>query len=318
MTEAPLVTIGISTYNRARSYLPMALDSALRQTYPNVEVVVSDNCSTDDTPAVIRSRAKQGLRYFRHDSNIGANNNFNFCLEQAKGEYFLLLHDDDLIDADFVETCVRAAGSREVGLIRTGTRIIGANNRVLGQRTNECEGLSPAELFLAWFGNRTAFYLCSTLYNTGLLREAGGFESPLHLYQDVTALARVSVPHPRVDVRQVKASFRRHAHNNGSSSAALAWTEDSLYLLGLLRDLLPEQADALMEAGRPYLCRKCYRVAGAIHSPVDRWRTYARIHRRFGHAYPPARYALERFRSDTRSAARQLMRGSRHASSTTT
>lgn len=103
----PLVTIAIPTYNRANLYLTQAIESAINQTYPNLEIIISDNCSTDDTEMVIRSFKDPRIRYFRQEKNIGGNNNFNFCLKQARGEYFLLLMDDDLIDSDFIETCMR-------------------------------------------------------------------------------------------------------------------------------------------------------------------------------------------------------------------
>lgn len=51
----PLVTIGIPTYNRFDGYFPGALEAALTQDYPNIEIVVSDNASTDGTEAFMRS-----------------------------------------------------------------------------------------------------------------------------------------------------------------------------------------------------------------------------------------------------------------------
>lgn len=301
MAGRPLVSIGIPTYNRAGSYLARALDSALAQTYANCEVIVSDNCSSDHTSDLIRSRASDRLRYIRHEKNIGANGNFNYCLEQARGEYFLLLHDDDLIDPDFVESCMAALGEdEEVGIIRTGTRVIDANNQAGSRTINTSAGLSPAELFLKWFRRDTAFYLCSTLFNTRLLRERGGFHSPQGLYQDVTALAELAVRHGRVDVEPVKASFRRHDENKGSSASALAWADDALYLLDLLCDLMPESRASLRSEGLPYLCRKCYRITRSVPSFWDRWRTYFTLFERFEHACSPVSYTLERMRKDTR------------------
>ena len=73
------------------------------------------------------------LRYFRHDGNIGSSANQNFCVEQAKGKYLLILHDDDLIDDDFVESCIRAVnGVADAGIIQTGTRLIDSEGNVLG------------------------------------------------------------------------------------------------------------------------------------------------------------------------------------------
>jgi glycosyltransferase involved in cell wall biosynthesis len=314
MPELPLVTIGISTFNRASSYLPHSLDSALAQTYRNLEIIVSDNCSSDRTSAEVRRRATNRLRYFRQPQNIGANANFNFCLEQARGHYFLLLHDDDLIDPDFVESCVNAlqrSGRCEVGVIRTGTRVIDHENRTKGRNPNLCLGLSPTAMFLAWFRRETAFYLCSTLFNTDRLREQGGFVSRTDLFQDVTALARLAVLHGRLDVPAVKASFRRHDQNKGSGESALAWAEDSLYLLELLEELLPEHAQELRAAGLPYLSRKCYRVARAIPSWPERWRTYYRIYNRFERSFSPVRYTLKRLPKDARATLRRWRRADR-------
>jgi len=58
----PLVTIAIPTYNRADGYLREALASALNQTYQNIEIIVSDNCSTDNSEAFIRGISDQRIR----------------------------------------------------------------------------------------------------------------------------------------------------------------------------------------------------------------------------------------------------------------
>ena len=79
----PLVTIGIPTYNRADGYLKEAIESVINQTYSNLEIIISDNCSSDDTGLVVKSFKDQRIHYYRHDENIGANNNFNFCLKKS-------------------------------------------------------------------------------------------------------------------------------------------------------------------------------------------------------------------------------------------
>ncbi|MGE3271029.1 MAG: glycosyltransferase family 2 protein, partial [Chloroflexota bacterium] len=69
---APRVSILVATWNRAR-FLPDALDSVLRQTMPDFEVIVSDKASTDDTEALVRGYAERDsrVRYFRNDENVG-------------------------------------------------------------------------------------------------------------------------------------------------------------------------------------------------------------------------------------------------------
>ena len=86
MTKSePLITIAIPTYNRANAYLMQALESAVNQTYRNLEIIVSDNCSTDNTETVVRGFDDPRIRYIRQNENIGANNNFNFCIKRGEG-----------------------------------------------------------------------------------------------------------------------------------------------------------------------------------------------------------------------------------------
>lgn len=287
-----LVTIGISTYNRANGYLKDALRSAINQTYPHIEIIVSDNCSTDSTEAVVKSFGDPRIQYFKQAKNIGANSNFNFCLEKSHGDYFLLLHDDDLIDTDFVEVCIDALGNACPGIIRTGTRIIDENGKARGKTPNIVSGYSTKDLFSAWFLRRTAFYFCSTLFNAQYLKQLGGFKSKTNLFQDVVALVQLAAFYGRVDVSDVKASFRRHGNNAGTSSSSTTykWSEDSLYLLDLMCSLVPEQADIIKKQGLPYLCRKCYRYIPSIPSSVERWKAYLQIYKQFEYSYSPIRY----------------------------
>src|SRR5215813_5462932 len=153
----PLVTIGIPTYNRAGRYLRQALSSALNQSYRHIEVLVSDNCSPDNTEAVVTSFNDSRIRYIRHPVNIGAIKNFAFCLQEARGKYFLLLHDDDAIDLDFIETCLGAIPvGAEPGIIRTGTRAVDSNGKVLHEMPNQAVGCSTADFFRAWFSGKTS------------------------------------------------------------------------------------------------------------------------------------------------------------------
>jgi len=146
--ENPLVSIAIPTYNRADSYLKEALQSVLNQTYQNFELIVSDNCSSDDTELVVKNFRDNRIRYFKQTENIGQNNNCNFCLAQARGKYFMLLYDDDLIDPDFLEVCTNAIpADRDVGAVLTGVREINEKGKILGQCQNQATGSSVGEFF---------------------------------------------------------------------------------------------------------------------------------------------------------------------------
>jgi glycosyltransferase involved in cell wall biosynthesis len=109
----PLVTIGMPAYNGGR-YLAKALDSLLAQDYRSWELVISDDCSTDDTEAVARAYASRDarIRYIRQPSNVGEMANFNFALGQARGPYFMWAADHDLWQPTFISRCVAALEAR--------------------------------------------------------------------------------------------------------------------------------------------------------------------------------------------------------------
>jgi glycosyltransferase involved in cell wall biosynthesis len=100
----PRLTIAIPTVNRA-ALLGRAIESALAQTSSEIEIIVSDNGSTDDTQEVIEHYAKRPgnhrLRTFRHSTTIPATKHGQFLIEQAQGEFFLGLSDDDFLEPEF-------------------------------------------------------------------------------------------------------------------------------------------------------------------------------------------------------------------------
>ena len=105
----PLVTIGLPTYNRPAG-LRKALEWILKQTYPNLEIIISDNCSTDQNVQIVTAEflAKDSrIRVFRQKENIGLENNFNFVYAQSTAPYFIWMSDDDFFDANYIEECVK-------------------------------------------------------------------------------------------------------------------------------------------------------------------------------------------------------------------
>jgi hypothetical protein len=98
----PTVTIGIPTYNRVQ-LLRRALESALSQTYRDIEILVCDNGSTDDTVAAVTSYGDPRIRLVQQGINRGGNVNFNTAIQQARGDLFLLLCDDDFLEPVCVE-----------------------------------------------------------------------------------------------------------------------------------------------------------------------------------------------------------------------
>ena len=104
----PLVSILIPVYNR-ETLVSTALSSAVTQTYPNIEIVVGDNCSTDRTYEVVQEYARrdQRIRYFRNEENLGPLANWVRCLEYSRGDYIKILWSDDWLEPEAIERYIQ-------------------------------------------------------------------------------------------------------------------------------------------------------------------------------------------------------------------
>jgi glycosyltransferase involved in cell wall biosynthesis len=111
-TSTPKVTIGLPVYNGAK-LVRKAIDSILEQTMGDLELLISDNCSTDDTEEVCRSYAARDPRvvYTKTERNLGAAGNYTRCAMLARGEFFKWISHDDWMAPEFVERCLPVAES---------------------------------------------------------------------------------------------------------------------------------------------------------------------------------------------------------------
>jgi glycosyltransferase involved in cell wall biosynthesis len=98
----------VPVYNGAR-WMRRALDAVLAQDYENVEIIVSDNASTDESPEILREYSlRRPMRIIRQETNIGASRNFQALLAEARGEYFFWACCDDYWDPSFTRRLVAA------------------------------------------------------------------------------------------------------------------------------------------------------------------------------------------------------------------
>jgi glycosyltransferase involved in cell wall biosynthesis len=107
----PTVSVIIPTYNRA-DVLPRSIDSALEQTLEDVEVVVVDDASDDDTASVVNEYDDPRLTYLEHETNRGGSAARNTGIEAATGDYIALLDSDDVWSATKLEQQVETLERR--------------------------------------------------------------------------------------------------------------------------------------------------------------------------------------------------------------
>jgi glycosyltransferase involved in cell wall biosynthesis len=108
-SNQPLVSVGIPTYNRPQG-LRRTLECMTNQSYTNLEIIVSDNCSPGkETQDVVKEFANKDprIKYYRQENNKGLVFNFKFLLDKATGDFFIWASDDDLWENNFIDTGVK-------------------------------------------------------------------------------------------------------------------------------------------------------------------------------------------------------------------
>jgi len=106
-SASPRVSIGMPVYN-GEDHIREAIESVLAQTFTDFELIIADNCSEDRTESICREYADKDsrIRFFRHESNLGASKNFTFVFEQSRGNYFKWAAHDDAMAPTYVQRCV--------------------------------------------------------------------------------------------------------------------------------------------------------------------------------------------------------------------
>lgn len=105
------LTIAIPTYNRSRylkELVPEIINQCININSSNIELLIIDNASTDDTQAYIKANYAGVLTYIRNKNNIGADRNFIECIKNSKGEYIWLFGDDEILTPGGVQRVIKS------------------------------------------------------------------------------------------------------------------------------------------------------------------------------------------------------------------
>ncbi len=166
----PKVTIAIPTLNRV-GYLQLALKSALAQTYENIEVLVSNNASTDETASYLTSCTDRRLRILHQPKLLSMVGNWNACVAAATGEYFLLLSDDDLLEPEAIQELVAeysetGDSQRVPGIVYGGGNIVNSVGEAIRTFKHSPRIETARELIPAFFREERDLWLCAILFRT--------------------------------------------------------------------------------------------------------------------------------------------------------
>jgi len=152
----PLVTIGLPTFNRPAG-LQKALEYILKQTYRNLEIIISDNCSTDEeVQKIIADYASKDRRIknFRQSVNIGLEENFNFVFSKSTAQYFIWMSDDDYFDNNYIAECVRFLEKHTDYVLCSGVaKYYSENNFLFEEKMFRVNNKKPVSRLFKYFSN---------------------------------------------------------------------------------------------------------------------------------------------------------------------
>jgi glycosyltransferase involved in cell wall biosynthesis len=282
VSDQPLVSICIPAFN-AQRWIGAALESAVRQTYPELELVLADNGSTDSTREIARALDDPRLRIETTTRTIGAVANHNRAIRLSRGAFVKLLHADDLLLPDCVEAMVELALSderialvfapREV-LLEEGSstewaeRFARPHERFERlQRVNEgrdlFDQLLAAGLDENWIGEPSAVLLRRTT-----LERVGLFNERLFQIADLELWARIAYDHRLGFVDRVLSVYRHHDLSGTAQNARARrdWFDRMWLLEGLLTipNLTPRDRAELHRLRRAALRRALRAQAGRV------------------------------------------------------
>lgn len=179
----PLVSVLIPTCNRP-TLLLKAINSALLQSYKNIEVVVSDNSSSTETEEMVSQILDARLVYSKNEKNIGPILNWRKALEIASGKYCVVLPDDDyLLNPFYLEDAVTIAEQHAVQLVVVDCILAKPHKKLVGASGHS--GLIDGQVFIEGFLKNLSIPTIANLFDRKSAIELDAFQTNDILYSDV-------------------------------------------------------------------------------------------------------------------------------------
>ncbi len=200
MNQHDLVSIVLPTHNGFR-YLAQSIDSCLRQTYSDLELVIVDDGSSDNTKDLVCGYDDPRIHYVRHEKNQGLPESLNTGFALTSGAFLSWTSDDNLYSAQAIEIMVSALKQHdEVGLVYSAYALIDAS----GTRVGQVDALPPARI---WDADVVG---ASFLYTREVYEKTGRYNPDVKPIEDYEYWLRVSRGFRMLAIPDVLYSYRAH------------------------------------------------------------------------------------------------------------
>lgn len=221
----PLISVCIPSFNYGR-YIENAVDSVLRQTYPNIEVVITDNGSTDDSIARLTARYgdDERVRVIENGRNIGLVPNFNHALAHARGEFVLWLCADDWLLRDHL-TRLAALFDAEpaIDVVYSGVYFADEQQRIYAVKAQSnmfpVDYIDARDELVEMLATYCQLCLPSALFRRALFDEVGAMDPAIPICADWELIIRLAVRGKRFAYLNEPSAVVRVHDGNASGKA---------------------------------------------------------------------------------------------------
>jgi len=170
----PLVSVGLLSYNRDK-LIGLAIKSLLAQSYPNIEIIISDDASSDTSPVIAKTYARKhpSIRFYQQNENLGIPENSHFVLQKAKGQFFMWASNDDTWNKEYIKELVQLLIKHPGASLATSNLILSKGKLTQSSHLHFSKYSSGTKLIKDYL--RKPSLLVWGIFRTSLLRKAGGF-----------------------------------------------------------------------------------------------------------------------------------------------
>ena len=222
---SPKVSVCIPVYNGSE-YISDTIRSILSQTFDDFEIIVCDNCSTDNTGEIVRSFDDSRIRYICNEKNLGIVGNPNRAIDLSRGEYVHIIHHDDVMMPENLACKVRILDEHpHVGFVHSNIKLFDQSGKIFADNI-WCEdsrrdyienGLEVFKRYLEYLPNGASIFIGSVLARKACYEKVGGFNPALPHCQDSHMWMRMMLFYDVACIGTPLVKYRVHLTSASSS-----------------------------------------------------------------------------------------------------
>ena len=208
--ETPLISIIIPVYN-AQLYINEAIESVIQQSYNNIQIIITDDGSTDNSVAIIKALNDQRIEIYETQKNEGQANRLNFGIEKAKGDFICIMHADDVMVSTKLEKQLKfLLQNPQIGICGCNILLMGTQSGEIKypQFDQECKNMllsAPPFAHSAILAKKEVFSNLNTVYYQHLVPA-----------EDYDLWVRLATQNTFANIQEPLLKYRIHAQQIGT------------------------------------------------------------------------------------------------------